>query len=157
MSNLSNFLDVLAQRLEAIYTHGNGYFLLPNPYKLEGTSDLKLAKGYGIKLEGGNPPNIQQIGCVIEIDRSITIVNTRKSISVENDRMRIFEAEKALLEDQRLLLVELANNWDLYYANENKITSMDYVGDSGIVPVFPERSDMIKIETNFKLNYEESL
>jgi hypothetical protein len=155
MSNLSNFIDVLVQRLGAVYTQGNGYFLIPN--SLEPNSELKLAKGYGLSIGSGNPPTIQQIGCYLEVQRQITIVHTRKSIALENDRLRVLEAEKALLEDQRLLLVELQENWDLYYSNDNKITSMKFTGDSGIAPIFPGRSDFIKIESQFILDYEEPL
>jgi hypothetical protein len=158
MSNLSNFLDVFVERLEAIYTKGNGYFLLNNVYQLqENNQELKLAKGYGFKLDAANLPATEQIGCYLELERQITVFHTRKSMVLDNDRMRFFEAEKALLEDQRLLLIELQNNWDLYYSNDNKITSLKFDGDSGILPVFDGRSDFIKIESQFILNYEEPI
>jgi hypothetical protein len=73
MSNLSNFLDVFVERLEAIYTKGNGYFLLNNVYQLqENNQELKLAKGYGFKLDAANLPATEQIGCYLELERRIT-------------------------------------------------------------------------------------
>lgn len=158
MSNLSNFLDVFVQRLGAIYTSGQGYFLLNNVYRIdENNQELKLAKGYGFTLDAANLPVTEQIGCYLELERRITVFHTRKSMALDNDRMRFFEAEKALLEDQRLLLVELQENWDLYYSNDNKITSLKFDGDSGILPVFSNRSDFIKIESQFILSYEEPI
>lgn len=156
-SNLSLFYDTLKSRLPDLYPSSQGYKLITKPFTLEANDELSLARGYGFIIGPGLPATQREIGCIIEIVRQLTIINTRRAPALELDRDKKFSAEKELLEDQLIILREFEENTGVYAASANLVADINYDSDNGIETVFPGREDFIVIRTTFRFRYKEAL
>lgn len=151
MSNISDAYDALVTRLETILPSHNR---LPNPYKPDENADEQLKLAWGVQVSTGNNSE-RNISCKLSIERSIIVVLTRRFFAPDlvEDRMEV--PEKALLEDQFLVIDDFEKDPTLN--DSTAICKMRYDSDSGIEYVKSDEDNFIKIESTFLIEYFEDL
>lgn len=128
---------------------------LPNPYEVDKNIEPILKLGWGIKL-GPAVNTHRMIDCHATFERDVSIVITRKFYAQELNATDKASVEKLLLEDQFLILKEFEKRPQVN--NTSGVIKFIYESDTGIESVFVnEAGNFLKIESVFKLEYEELL
>jgi hypothetical protein len=152
MSIITNAYDALLARIETkLDTAQEGYFRLPNPYKPAENNDRFLLKGYGIVLGPGQNTN-RFVNCKFSINRNVTIVLTRQYFAREDDAEGKAVTEKALFEDQYILINDLEQ--DISVNGQTMYTK--YEADSGIEYVQGSTDRFLMLRTDFSMEYIET-
>jgi hypothetical protein len=148
MSLVSTILDSFKGRVADLLPN---HIELPNPYQVDSNPENFLDLGWAVAV-GSGENSARQTGCSVSIQRTIQVTITRKFIATDIEKVKKFDAVKALLEDAWLVIE------DFEYNNEvNGASRTSYNSDSGIVTVFDNRSDFIKIDLTFSCEYFENL
>lgn len=148
MSILASSLDSLISKMDGLFP---GAERLPNPYDPSLNPEPYLAFGYGIMIGSSSESRAMQSS--VGIKRKISIIQTRSFIAVNSDPSTKEDAEKLLIEDQISLLKNLENDFNL----GGLVNEVAYVSDGGIQSVFSNQKQFLKIETQFSMQYVESL
>ena len=152
MSILSDIYDEIVSVLETNYPDHNK---LTNPYSIEENNEQALRQGYGLAV--GPSQNTQRFtGCKMSIAREFRVIFTRQVYALEQDIDAKQEADKQLMEDQRLLIKEIEKDPQLDVGS-NGLTKFVFTEDTGIEYVHPEKQSFIKLETIFIMEYIENL
>lgn len=154
MSNITTGFDAIKARLEALFTSGAGYYQLSNPYDVDENTTSALQKGWGIAIGSASNTN-RQLSCNLSLQRTMTIVLTRRRYANELDTVPKETAEKQLLEDQYILIKDLEKAIALNSAVSG-LTRFQYTSDGGIESVI-EGDAFIKLVTDFEMEYFEDL
>lgn len=151
MSKITTAYDALKARVVALLpTH----LALTNPYAPEQNTEMALKIGYGIRVAAGENSK-RNLSCVLSVNRGMEIVLTRKYYGSELNRDAKEAAEKALLEDQFLLIKDVEKDPTL--ALSGTLCKFEYVGDTGIEFVFNEDKPFLMIVSSFNMEYFENL
>lgn len=151
MSKATDSYEALKDRIETVLpTHNR----LIQPYKPEENPEDRIKKGYGIQIGPGENTN-RNISCKISIKRDMIVVLTRKWFAKELDRDAKEVTEKALLEDQFLVIADFEADPTL--GASGTVVNSAYVSDSGVDFIFTNKDNFIKLETTFSLEYLEDL
>jgi hypothetical protein len=124
MSKISQIHDELHTLLANLFTSKK---VLTDGLVLENNVGLDLANGYGVSIEDGENTNKVQ-ECYKTIERTITIPLTKEVYAHNHDKTAFKTAEKAMLEDQYKLIMEIESNEAL----NNLVINADYADDTGI-------------------------
>jgi len=150
MSIITAGSDALLARLAALFPEGDGWHWLPNAYKPEENPELLLRQGYGLALGPGE--NTQRlVNCKFSVNRSITVVLTRKYDALENDATAKFATEKQLFEDQYRLINDLEQ--DVSVNGTTMYTRWE--SDGGIEYVEGDTDRFLMVRTEIALEYLE--
>jgi len=150
MSNITTIYDLFVTRLGVIYP---SHSKLTNPHKIEENNDMLLKLGYGLRMGPGLNTK-RHLACKASIEREITIVFTRKHFALEQTLTPKQTVEKALLEDQFLLIKDVETYPDL---ENTVIAKIEYVSDRGIEFIYGDKDNFIQLETVFNFEYFEFL
>lgn len=150
MSNISSSYDALKARLVAVLPN---HAILTNPYAPSENSESALKQGQGIRL--GAATNSHRAFKLLSVQRTVDVVITRRFYASEMNRTGKETAEKALLEDQFLMLQDIESNPTLGVSSA--VTAFGYESDAGIEYVFSDDKPFLMIVTTFLLEYLESL
>lgn len=151
MSKVSDSYDAFKARVSAVLP---SHFVLPNPYAPEQNSENALRVGQGVKFMGGLNSN-RSLSCQLSIRRQIEVVITRKYYGSELMTANKTTVEKALLEDQYLVINEVEK--DPTNALSSVVVQARFESDSGIEFVFNDDKPFLMIRTIFALEYIENL
>jgi hypothetical protein len=149
MSKVSDAVTNLASLIE---TNLSGYQRLANPYLPENNPELLLKQGYGIRI-GSATNTDRELGAVISIERSFTVIFTRRFDLIDSDVEGKGEAELALVEDSIVLSKLIENDPTLSGAAARS----RYVSDSGIEFLYSNKNNFLKTEISYSVEYFESL
>lgn len=155
MSNISTAFDAIKAKMQTLFTEVNGYYQLANPYDVEENTITMHEKGWGVALGAGANTN-RELSCRLSVQRSISIILTRRRYANELDITPKEDAEKALLEDQYTLIKAMENEFALNN-NVSGITRFTFSSDGGIESVLAESDAFIKLVSVFELEYFENL
>lgn len=152
MSIISTAYDALLTRVETVLDVAtNGHTRLPNPYKPEENNERFLVKGYGIVMGAGS--NTQRlVNCKFTVNRQMEIVLTRQYFAREDDASAKADTEKALFEDQYLLI----NDFEKDISINGQTMYTRWESDSGIEYVSANTDRFLMLRTIFSLEYLES-
>lgn len=135
-----------------IISQTSGYKRLPNPYLIEGNSELLLQKGFGIRIDAGRDTN-RVVGCLMYWERLFTIILTQQITTTENN----FGARVLLEKD---LLVDHDNLVKAFYANVN-LTGKGYkagiADDTGIQPIVTQKGKYFSMEMSLFVEYSDTI
>jgi hypothetical protein len=151
MSIISTAYDAMIARLGTLYPSGSGWVRLPNPYKPEENNELYLKQGYGIALGSGENTN-RVVNCKFSINRTMTIVITRKFYAREDDASAKATTEKQLFEDQ----YELINDLEQDFTVNDSTMYTRYISDGGIEYISGEKDNFLMLRTEFSVEYLET-
>jgi hypothetical protein len=154
MSAISSVYDSLIGQITSTLPNHKE---LANPYFPELNDDLTYEHAYGVAFSGGSDPELI-IGCGYSIQRDFEVILTRKIFSglqMRNNEavLKRREAEKALFEDQILLIKALLNNNTL----GQTIIAIEYQSDNGLEFATSGKSDLIILRSIFSVKYIESI
>lgn len=151
MSQVSTIYDAVYSELStALSDHLRLYNSYPG--EIDQNDITVLRKGYGVYWGAGVPS--QRYGtCQYSILRQITVTNTLETFANDIVNTRRDVAEKNLLENQRIIIDTLHSDESL----GGLVYNMSFVGDSGFIKVFPDRNDVIMLQSNFEFEYNEIL
>lgn len=150
MSKITTIYDALVTRLSAIYT---SHFRLPNAYQVEQNPESWLLKGYALQVSPATNLNLK-LSCQMSIARQFTVVLTREFKALDLDVTHKSTTEKDLLEDQYLLVKDFEKTVTV---NDPAVAGCIFQGDSGILSVFPDKNNFLKLESIFTIRYFENL
>lgn len=148
MSILASTLDGMISKLGTLFP---SYSRLANPYSLDQNAEPFLSLGYGIKLLGAS--NSKKSQSVVCVDRKIAVVQTRSYIAIDSDPTVKEDTEKLLISDQMTLIKDLEVDFTL----GGVVQEIAYASDAGIESVYSNQKQFLKIETQFSVQYIESL
>lgn len=149
MSKISEIREQLETLIEAAIT---GYKQIPNPYEIEKTANVILRKGYGIAF-GPATNTERQLSCQLSVDREFSIILTREVATTEHNNAGRETIEKAIFEDQYLLIKAIEKDSDL----ATKASRARYVSDNGLEYVGLENSRYFVLISTFATEYFENL
>lgn len=149
MSKITNIREQLETTIESVVT---GYRQIPNPYEIEKASNVILKKGYAIAFGPGTNTE-RLLSCQLSVDREMAIVLTRQVSSTEHDTNRREDIEKAIFEDQYLIIKAIEKDPSL----NNTAARARYTGDNGLEFLSLENSRYFVLQTNFAFEYFEDL
>lgn len=155
MSNISTAFDAIKAKMQTLFTEVNGYYQLANPYDVEENTTPMHEKGWGVALGAGANTN-RELSCRLSVQRSISIILTRRRYANELDITPKEDAEKAILEDQYNLIKAMENEFALNN-NVSGVTRCVFASDGGIESVLAESDAFIKLVSVFELEYFENL
>jgi hypothetical protein len=151
MSKASDAYDALKARVAAVLP---SHFVLPNPYAPEQNSELALKQGQGVKMLGAINSN-RSLSCQLSLRRGVEVVITRKYFGSEMMTSNKSSIEKALFEDQYLIIKEIEK--DPTIALTSVVVQTRFESDSGIEFVFNDDKPFLMIRSLFTLEYIENL
>lgn len=149
MSNISTIYDGLVTRLAALFPN---HHRLGNPYDLEVNPDLTLTQGWGLAV-GGGANTERYVGCQASVERTFTVIITRRYIARENDADTKATTEKLLLEDLKTLVNDAESN----YSIDSSTAIIKYVSDSGIEPVRESQENYLHLSVVLTAEYFETI
>lgn len=153
MSNISTAYDTIRTTIAGILPD---HVELSNPYFIDRDADLNFTKAWALGFGDGNNSN-RQISCHLTIQRDFIFVVTRKIFKTSHRAIDIrIDVEKALFEDQFLVIKELEKN-PAINASSSGIAKIEFVQDGGLEFVRSDRTDLIMIQTIMSLEYFEDL
>jgi len=151
MSQISTAYDNFLARVAAVLTSGNGWKQVPNAYAIEKNPEPYLNQGYAVGFGAGtNTKRLQSR--TVSVAREFFVTICRVNDNLEDEVTGIQTAEKALLEDLKLLIADMETNQTL---NAGEILC-SYVGDGGIESVDGETREILSIKANFLIEYFET-
>lgn len=151
MSKIVDSIDALKARIAAVLPNHKE---LTNPYETDENPETILKQGFGVRIREGVNSN-RSGSCILSVQRTIEIVLTRKYYAYELNRTAKENTEKALLEDQFLVLQDIEGEPTI--GNSNAVTQFGYTGDSGIEFVFSDEKPFYQLVSQFRLEYLEDL
>lgn len=149
MSQISTAYDALNTRIAALLTSATR---LPNPNKPDENAKLFLKNGYGVKIGPATSPR-KHVGSQIALQREFSVVLVREFFALESSATGKSDMEKTLMEDQLTVLKDFEKNTTL----NDVVTMTQYVSDTGIQYLLTETDRFIMVETNFLIDYFETL
>lgn len=149
MSNITTIREALESVLFGVLT---GYTKIPNPYELEKCSNMMLKKGFGIAFGPGQNTN-RVLDCQMSIEREFAVILTREVTHTEHNAQGRETVEKALFEDQKLLIAKVEKDFALITG----ATRATYIGDSGLEYVGLENSRYFVLVSTFATEYFETI
>ncbi len=150
MSKVTTLYEDLIAKMVSLYPD---HKRLHNPYSVSENNERFLQKGWGIQVLSGNNSQ-RQVSCQLSVERDFGIVLSRKWFSMEQRTAQKETAEKALLEDQFLLLDAFSGAADQI---SDAIVRSQFVSDSGILFVTGEKDNFIHVVTLVRIEYFENL
>jgi len=152
MSIISTAYDAFVTRIETVLDVAtNGHTRLSNPYKPDENNERLLVKGYGIVMGPGSNTN-RQVNCKFSVSRQMEIVLTRQYFAREDDAVSKADTEKALFEDQYLLI----NDFEQDISINGQTMYTRWESDSGIEYVSSATDRFLMLRTTFSLEYLEN-
>lgn len=151
MSDITDVYTALQTRLAAIYPN---HRRLTNPYKIDQNAETNLFLGYGVQVLPGENSK-RNISCKISIQRTFLVILVRKFRSLELDRIGKETTEKALLEDQFLLIKDIESDPNL--GVPTIVARAEWLNDGGISFVFGDKDSYMKLENTVEVEYFEDL
>lgn len=149
MSKVSQIYDALAT---LVATALPTYKKLPNPYDSSANANVILNKGYGIAIgQGSNSERFQD--CQLSISRDFGIVLTKQLAKTDHDVSGRASQEKALFEDQFLVIKALETNPQL----SGLVAKTFYVGDGGLEILDLETGRYMVLASQINVEYFENL
>jgi len=155
MSNISTAFDQIKLRMQTLFPSGDGWVQMANPYEPEQNTLAVMNKGWGIALGPGTNTN-RNLSCKLSVQRSISVTIMRRRYANELDIDPKETAEKALLEDQYILIKDFEKTPALNNSTSG-ITRFQFASDAGIENVFAGEEAFIKLVTTYELEYFEHL
>jgi hypothetical protein len=150
MSQISLLHDDIYSELATLFPSKK---ILTNNLVIEANNHESLENGYAVYL--GTALNTRKlVSCQLSINREVTITLTMQIRGSHNSLPKIKEYEKLLLEDQFTLIKRFSKLDELSTA---KLNAVNFTNDNGIQRVFSDKRLTIMIETNFEIDYFESL
>lgn len=149
-SKISTIYDAIVTRLGVVFPN---HTRLSSSYQLELNPEDWLSLGYALQINSGANSNLH-VGCILDIERTVTVAITREFKALELDVGPKATTEKDLLEDQYLLINDFEKVFSL---NDPSVSAFQFVSDSGIQSVFPDKNSFLKIESIFRIKYWEDL
>ena len=148
MSKVSDVYDALDALVAATLT---GYMKIPNPYVVDQNNNLILDKGYGITFNDAvNPQDFST--CKVAIERTFGVILFNRVTTTDHNLAQRATLEKALLEDQFLLLKAVEADPDL----DGSAANARYESDTGIL-MEGDKLRYMFLETVFSIKYIENL
>lgn len=151
MSIISNGIDAFVARMQALYPAAQGWQQLPNPYKPEENPDIFLKQGWGLAFGSAENSN-RQVNCKYSVARSVTVILCRITDALENDASLKVAADKALFEDQAILINDLEQ--DIAVNGTTMYTRWET--DGGIEYIKGDTDRFLMLRTEFRLEYLEA-
>lgn len=151
MSKASDAYDALKARVAVVLPN---HFILPNPYAPEQNSELALKQGQGVKFLGALNSE-RSLSCQLSLRRSVEVIVTRKYFGSELMTATKSSVEKALFEDQYLVIREVEK--DPSVALTSVVVQTRFESDSGIEFVFNDDKPFLMIRSLFSIEYIENL
>lgn len=155
MSNISTAFDEIKLRMQTLFPSGDGWIQMANPYEPEQNTLAVMNKGWGIALGPGTNTN-RNLSCKLSVQRSISVTIMRRRYANELDIDPKETAEKAILEDQYILIKDFEKAPALNNSTSG-ITRFQFASDAGIENVFAGEEAFIKLVTTYELEYFEHL
>lgn len=155
MSNISTAFDQIKLRMQTLFPEASGWVQMANPYEPEQNTLAVMNKGWGIALGPGTNTN-RNLSCKLSVQRSISVTIMRRRYANELDIDPKETAEKALLEDQYILIKDFEKAPALNNSTSG-ITRFQFASDAGIENVFAGEEAFIKLVTTYELEYFEHL
>ena len=128
------------------------YRKIPNPYDSSANANVILRQGYGIVAGAGSNTN-RVLGCEMSIARDFGVILTKQIAKTEHDADGRTNQEKALFEDQYLLVKSLEKNPSL----TGTAAKVGFVGDNGIEVLDLETGRYFVLVSQFNVEYFENL
>lgn len=144
--------DVYDQIASVISTALSAYTRLPNPYILDENSELFMSKGFAVGVGPGQNTE-RHVGCFTSIRRSFQFALMNKVVTTETNLTSLAAQEKALMEDQFLVIKALEKDPNL----NASASSCKYASDSGIEFIEGERGKYFLVTTELTVEYFEQL
>lgn len=150
MSQISLIHDDIYSELSTLFPSKK---ILTNNLVIEANNNELLEDGYAVYL--GTALNTRRLAsCQLSVNREVTITLTRQIRGSHNSLPKIKEYEKLLLEDQFTLIKRFSKLDELATASLNAV---NFTNDNGIQRVFSDKRLSIMLESNFEIDYFESL
>jgi len=150
MSGVSDLYDGIDSILSTVYPSTTYKELVYSTF-VELNDFISLNRGYGFNI-GAKEGVSLTTGRYQQFSAEIQIVNTIVNRGTDRDLSIKKLAEKTLLEDQFLLLDYLRTNT----ASIAKVWVLEYLGDNGIEPVFPDKANYVMIRTSLRAVFAEA-
>lgn len=155
MSNISTAFDAIKTRMQALFPEAQGWVQMANPYEPEQNTLAVHNKGWGIALGPGVNTN-RNLSCKLSVQRQVIVTFLRRRYANELDIEPKETAEKAILEDQFVLIKDFEKTPALNNSTSG-ITRFQFASDAGIENVFAGEEAFIKLVTTYELEYFEHL
>lgn len=147
MSTISTAFDKIITKVS---TELSSHARLTQPNKIEQNPERILALGYGVAFGGATEADLQ-LGCDYVLNRNINILISRKYFAHEFDIESKQVTEKALFEDEKLILDAFASDNNL----DGTVVDFKFISDDGLEFVFTEKDQFMFISMNYELTYLE--
>lgn len=152
MSKASDVYDAIYTVVSGLFTSVSGYRELSDPVLIDNNDEMSLAKGYSVYFGVASNTN-RQLDCKYSIQRDVMITLTRAVRGTHKDVAAMKTIDKALLEDQHLLIKNFEQNYNIGTVTARR----DFVTDGGIERVLGENKMFTMIQTVFQIEYFEDL
>lgn len=149
MSKVSDIYNALNTLVSTTLT---SYKKLPNPYVASENANVILNKGYGIAIGAGTNTE-RLLGCKLSIARDFGVVLTKQIAKTDHDVAGRATQEKAIFEDQYLIIKALEENPSL----SGTAAKAYFVGDGGLEVLDLETGRYFVLATQFNVEYLETL
>jgi hypothetical protein len=146
---ISTMYAAFITRITGLLTTANGWTRIPNPYDLQGASNLMLNQGWGVKL--GEGVNRGFVTCNMMIDRTFRVVISRMVFKTEHDADGLASVELQLMEDLRTIV----HDFETTVMLNNGQGFCTYNNDSGISLVGGEEQ-FLTVEASFTVKLIEN-
>jgi hypothetical protein len=125
---------------------------LTNPYNVGANTEKSLIQGWGIAI-GPAENTFRNISCKVSLNRSMIIILTRKFYAMDLNVIGKETVEKLLMEDQHEIIKAVESEPSISGVSINA----SYISDTGILRVFEDKDQFLKIESIFNFEYTEDV
>jgi hypothetical protein len=149
-TKISTVIDAVHTEMDLLFSSTKTK--IPNPYSLEDNPITLLRDGYGIYIGESSPADLD----VLKDDNetiTINIVLTKEVYRLENNNSNLVVAEKAILEDRRIL-----KNRMLAFNQLNQgasIQKIDFISSDSINVVTSGKFSVLSNVSSFGITYSE--
>jgi hypothetical protein len=149
MSRISSIHDAMITRLDALFPN---HRRLPDAYQVDRNPSRFLDQGYAVTI-GAASNRGGLLSQQMQVTREMSVVLTRKSVSLESDAAKYAADQLTLMEDQLLLIKDMETDTTV----NTTAAMVEFTSDSGITSIGDRSSPHLVIETQFQVTYFEDL
>lgn len=146
---MSKISDVITAIYSLVSTALATYNELPDPYDIEGNTELFLKKGFGISAGSGNNNQERSVSCSRWTTRDFTITLTNKITTTRENTGSMKTLQKNIFEDQETLLQAFYDDRTIGGNAQDAVN----VSDGGIEYLTIDEVKYFRLDTTISVTY----
>jgi len=146
---MSKISDVITALYSLITTNLSDYNELPDPYDIEGNTELFLKKGFAISVNAGTNDQDRSVSCHRWTTRTFTFTLTNKITTTRENKDSMKTLQKSIMEDQETINQALYDDRTIGDVAQDAI----YISDNGIEYLTIDEVKYFRLDTTIEVTY----